>query len=59
MEKFHKHVSEAVESTYTFNIWTWKAYSCLLLPVWALQWTLKLPAVSEVTISENKTVKAE
>ena len=43
-----------IESKYTLGVWTWSAYSCLLLPVWALQWTMHLPDLSEVTDVEEE-----
>ncbi|XP_063687872.1 glycosylphosphatidylinositol anchor attachment 1 protein-like [Bolinopsis microptera] len=44
----HEHATSVIESKYTLGVWTWSAYSYLLLPVWALQWTLHLPDISEV-----------
>ena len=43
-----------IESKYTLGVWTWSAYSYLLLPVWALQWTLHLPDISDVTVIEEE-----
>ena len=39
------HSTSLIESRYTLGVWTWSSYCYLLLPVWALQWTLKLPCV--------------
>ena len=50
----HEHARSVIESKYTLGVWTWSAYSYLLLPVWALQWTLHLPHISEVKEIEGE-----
>ena len=47
-------ISGVYEGRPTFGLWTWSAYSFLLLPVWALQWTMKLPCGGDGVEGKDK-----
>ena len=57
LQTIQKLAVETIESKYTLGVWTWSAYGYLLLPVWALQWGVRLGEVvtrAEVTVVEEE-----